>query len=683
MKKFIFTAVTVFAAALCASADEGMWLANDLKGMRKELRGSVVSYDFMGTGSLVSDEGLVITNHHVVYSDVYALSSETSNYLENGFCAYERKDEIPIPNRRVQILADMLDVTEETEELLASGAVKPGPMAIRKLGSIMEKRYEDRYGKKAVLSSMWRGGKYYISLYDEYSDVRLVMAPPEIIGAFGGDRDNWEWPQHKGDFSFVRIYTAPDGSPAEYSPENVPMRSGKHLKVSLKGVRQGTETMVMGYPGHTNRYSGSAYVEMITEVTLPVAVEVRGVQMDIIRKWMNADENVRLKYSDRFFSLSNAQELYSGQVMCCRRFNVAEEKKEIEKELEAWIAADPARTARWGGICGALDHEYSAAGIERQLAYFRECTIRSGKMSPMSTRMVSVLRGKSPDRYVHLKKSIASDFASMDMRVEREIFRNMLEMYMSNVDDRLKGDFQRELAGRFGNDYDAMCGYLWDGSWLTDAEKVAVFTDSATDLSESLAQYCDDPLVRYFNDNKMGHFNSARDKRLGGSKRAQLSSEYTAALYRMRRDKGIRQYPDANSTLRISYGKVCGYSPCDAVDCRWNSTVAGLLEKHDPADHDFNMPERWREVLKGMDSKKCVNFITDNDITGGNSGSPVMNRRGELVGLCFDGNKESLASDVSFTPDYNRCICVDIRFVMDILKYYSHFDALIEEIMKK
>lgn len=681
MKKNILTVVTVFATALCVFADEGMWLVNDLKGMQKELCGAVVSYDFMGTGSLVSDQGLVITNHHVVYSDVYALSSEESNYLENGFCANERKDELPIPGRRVQILSAMLDVTEETEELLASGAVKPGPMAIRKLGSIMEKRYEEKYGKTAILSSMWRGSKYYISLYDEYRDVRLVMAPPQIIGAFGGDTDNWEWPQHKGDFSFVRIYTAPDGSPAEYSPENVPLHSEKHLKVSLKGVKQGTKTMVMGYPGHTNRYAGSAYVDFTTNVTLPVSVEVRGAQMDIIRKWMNADETVRLKYADRFFSLSNAQELYSGQVMCNRRFNVVDEKKDIEKELKAWIAADPERTERWGGICEALEHEYSATDIERQFTYFRECTIRSSKISPMATRMASVLRSKSPERYRHLKKSIASDFAAMDMRVEREIFRAMLEMYMGNVDDRLKGPFQKELAYNFGNDYDAMCEYLWDCSWLTNADKVAEFADSGTDLSESLGQYCEDPLVRYFNDNKMGHFNSARDRKLGGSRRSALATEYTAALYRMRMEKGIRQYPDANSTLRISYGKVCGYSPCDAVDCRWNSTVAGLLEKHNPEDHDFDMPERWREVLKGMDSRKCVNFITDNDITGGNSGSPVMNRRGELVGLCFDGNKESLASDVSFTPGYNRCICVDIRFVLDILKYYTRSDALLEEIL--
>lgn len=652
-----------------------------LNKKQQELCGAIVSYDFMGTGSLVSPEGLVVTNHHVVYGDVSALSSEKDNYLENGFWAYDRKDEIPIPGRSVQILVDMKDVTAEVMELISSGKVHEGPMMMRRLSGILEKKYEKETGKTAGLYSMYKGSRYYMALYDNYKDVRLVAAPPAIIGAFGGDEDNWEWPQQKGDFSFVRIYTAPDGSPAEYSPDNVPMKSEKYLKIASSGVREGTKTMVMGYPGRTNRYSSAAAVHFQTEVSLPIVVEIRGAQMEIIRKWMERDESVRHKYSDHFFGLSNAQELYMGQVQCNRRFDVEKEKTLQEQELSKWIDADAARVEKWGTLLRDLSEAYArTADVERQVGYFRECLSRATRLSAIASRTSSIKKDSGRQKAANLRKSGAHDYQHMDLRVEREIFRYTTRVYLENVTDDFLGPYQKELKEKFAGDIDALCDYLWNDSWMTTPEGIRGYLDSENDPAQATDYLCSDRLVRWFTDVKMNTFNDARDKALEGLNTWSLNTEYARALYQMRLDKGIRQYPDANSSLRVSFGKVCGYSPRDAVQCSWKSSIGGLLEKHDERRHDFNLPEDWKKALEGADKAMMVNFITDNDITGGNSGSPVLNMKGEVVGLAFDGNKESLASDVSFTPDYNRCICVDIRFVLWTLEHYAHFGSLLKEL---
>lgn len=686
MKKYLI----VFSAFLCLnlplSADEGMWMTNNLDKKKSALCGAIVSYDFMGTGSLVSDQGLVVTNHHVVYSDVFELGAAMGkNLLADGFWAYERSQEIPIPGRSVQILLQTIDVTDEVEALIASGEVKKSSMMNRRLGGILEKKYEEQTGKIAILSSMWRGSRYFISIYENYTDIRLVAAPPESIGAFGGDVDNWEWPQQKGDFSFVRIYTAPDGSPADYSAENVPLKSPQHLKIAKKSVKEGDKTMVIGYPGRTNRYNGSAQVAYQIGVSLPVSVEVRGAQMEILRKWMNADPAVRAKYSDHFFGLSNAQELYSGQVECCKRFGVVQEKLEQEKELNQWINASQERREKWGSLTGDLAKAYSdIADTERQAAYFRECLSRATKLSPLATRTFTTYRNSraGSERFNNLIRSMQKDYESMDLRVEKEIFGTVLQLYFSNVSDAMLGDYQKQLKAEFGSDYASMRDFLWNGSWMTSMEKIDAMLAGGFDWEAAQQDICQDRMVRFFNDNKIVRFNDEVERLLEGKSTSELTSEYTHALYQMRLEKGMRQYPDANSTLRISYGSVKAYSPRDAVNCNWHSTVKGLLEKHDPNDHDFCLPDAWKAALETRDPGMTVNFITDNDITGGNSGSPVLNAKGEIVGLAFDGNKESLASDVSFTPDYNRCICVDFRFVLWTLRDYAHFDSLLEELQQ-
>ena len=681
MTRFFLSLTLVFSFAVTAFADEGMWMPGQVDKRTQELCNYVVAIDFMGTGSLVSADGLVITNHHVAYGDVFALSDKEHNYLEDGFWARTREEEIPIKGRSVQFFRGNVDVTAEVQELFDNGTVKPGLMMMRKLGGIMERRYKEKTGYEAILSSAWRGDKYYISLYQEYKDIRLVGAPPARIGAYGGDVDNWEWPQHKGDFALLRIYTAPDGSSAPYAPENVPLHSDKYLKFARNGYREGTKTTIIGFPGSTDRYASSGKIDYLTSVQLPIQTSIRGAQMDIISKWMDRDPEVRRKYSNFFFGLSNAQELYLGELQCYKRFDAAGSKRIVENELNAWLDADPARRQKWGDPVGALREKY-ARGAEAysDYHYFRECVIRGTQLEPVASRTAMLAARYSDDKVPGIRRSTQRNYDQTDLRVERELFRYSLETFYEHVSDEMLGPWQTEIKAKFGKDYDAMCAFLWDGSWLGNPEQIAVYLDPAADMKAFLDAHADDPLVRFFLDARVVKYNEKLKDLQGEPDISAVAKDYTHALHAMQEARKLKPYPDANSTMRVNFGKVCRLDPRDAVHCDYCSTAAGLLEKHDPDSYDFCIPAALQSALKAADPKMKINFITNNDSTGGNSGSPVLNSRGEIIGLLFDGNKESLASEVLFTPAYNRSVNVDIRYVVWILKEFAHFDRIVAEL---
>ena len=682
MKRLISSFIMIAALCTAARADEGMWMAPTSDKKIAELCNYVVSIDFMGTGSLISGQGLVLTNHHVAYGDVFALGTREKNLLEDGFWARSLAEEIPIPGRSVQFLRGTVDVTDEVAELIASGAVRQGaPMVMRRLGSILEQRYKEKTGYEASFSNAWRGDKYYISLYEEYRDIRLVGVPPARVGAFGGDADNWEWPQHKGDFALLRIYTAPDGSPADYAPGNVPYKSEKYLKISLKGYREGSRTTIIGFPGSTDRYASSAKVDYLTGVQLPIQSEIRGAQMAIVKKWMDRDPEVRRKYSNYFFNLSNAQELGLGELQCYKRFQVAEEKRAQEAELTAWLNVHAALQAQWGDPVGGLRASYErVAEAEKNVHYFRECIIRGTQMEPVAVRTGSLAERYSEGRVAGVRRASARNFEQTDPRVERELFRYGLETFYEHVADSLFGPFQLEMKERFGRDYDRMCAYLWDGSWISDPEEIAVYLDPEEDMKAFLDAHAGDPLVRFFGEARIGAYNDAIAAAEGTPDIATLTRDYTHAMRAMQLDKKRRPYPDANSTMRVNFGRVQALDPRDAVHYDYFSTVAGLLDKHDPDNYDFCIPADLKAALEMAPRSMRINFITNNDSTGGNSGSPVLNKRGEIIGLLFDGNKESLASEVLFTPDYNRSVNVDIRYVVWILREYAHFNRVLDEL---
>ena len=735
-----------------AKADEGMWMIHAIdSALEKKMqeRGlelsageiynadapgatiadAVVSLEFGCTGSIISDNGLMITNHHCAYGDVHKLSTPEHNYLEDGFWAMHSNEEVNIKGKSVLFLKRVLDVTEEVEKMRTELNTQARPMGMRKLSYLLETEYKEKTGLEAYLGSMWDGSKYYMALYEVYRDVRLVAAPPVSSAAFGGDIDNWEWPQHKCDFAMYRIYTAPDGSPAEYSEANIPLKPKAKLKISLEGYKAGDYTMVIGFPGSTNRYSNSYEVNFNQTVRQPICNSLRGDQMAIIKKWMDADPDIRLKYSDYYFNLSNVQELYSGEVECIDRFDVVAKKAALEKEVQEWIEASPERKARWGNLLNDLKAKYLAVvEPERNVNYYRETLVRGTRISRACTKLnsfrttVMTSQGMTPKKAIELTEgpdpaetefcntfrfcgkdykkqidAILKEYDGIDLRVEKDLFRYALEQFYTNVDLALIGEYQKLLYnensyyltgidGGYRVNYDKIADHIWENSFFTDIDR----RDKFISEEHTLAEYLGDPLFRFLQELRITSFNEATAAAEGEPTRSALNKEFTHALYQMRLDKGTVQYPDANSTMRITYGTVGGYEPRDGVICDWKTTPAGILEKYIPGDFDFTLNDRQYLLYRRGDwgrwgfgengSQMYVNFLTDNDITGGNSGSPVLNSRGELIGLAFDGNKESLASDVYCTEGYNKCVCVDIRFVLWTLDQYAGMDRIIKEL---
>ena len=657
MKK-VLLAAALLLCALSAFADEGMWMIQTIdrtleKRMRaaglkldgkmiydeekESLSDAVVALSFSCTGSMISRDGLMITNHHCAYSDIHALSTLDHNYLEDGFWAMNREEELPVKGQAVYFLKKVFDVTPEVDRLRDSLDVASRPMAMRRVYKLLEDKYSLIYAGQGELicSSYYNGNKYYMALYQVYRDVRLVAAPPVSVASFGGDTDNWEWPQHKGDFAIYRIYTAPDGSPAEYSPDNVPMHPRKVLKISQNGLSDGDFTMVIGYPGRTNRYASSYAVEEIVQVQNPIQATFRLDQMKIIDKWMNEDVAVRLKYADRYFSLSNVQEIREGEIYCYNRFGVVEAKRAEEQRLQKWLGNSD--------LIYRLGEKYDdVAGINQQIVYFQETIVRGTNLFRYANALA---RGDSA--------IVKRELAQLDMRVERDLLRYSLNQFFKYVRPVYWGDYLTDLHTRYKGDVDAMLNEIFDGH-----------------LYEALTS-C-----------RITSFNQRRDQIEAGVSKNSLEKEFKDAVYRMKLSRKEPMYPDANSTMRITYGKVRPLQPRDAISIAARTCSEGILEKYNADDYEFTLKADFRELLE-KNRNIPVNFLTDNDITGGNSGSPVLNARGELVGLAFDGNKESLAGDTYFVEAMNRCICVDIRYVLWILRTYAHMDPLLAEILEQ
>ena len=702
------TVLTLFLSSNIAKADEGMWMINVIdaalekkmqeRGLELSAReiynadapgssvsDAVVSMEFGCTGSIISDKGLLITNHHCAYSDVHGLSTPEHNYLEEGFWAMRADEEVNIKGKSVYFLKRVLDVTEEVLQLQKDLAAEGKPTGSRRLSHLMEQKYSKETGLEAWLSSMWRGSKYYLALYEVYRDVRLVAAPPVSSAAFGGDIDNWEWPQHKCDFAMYRVYTAPDGSPAEYSEENIPLKPVRKLDISLDGYKDGDYTMIIGYPGTTNRYSSSFETDFNETLNHPVNNAIRGKQMEIIKRWMDADPEIRLKYSDYFFSLSNMQECFSGEQECFERFDVVEKKQEVEKELHEWICASHERKAKWGELLEGLRTKYLAIrDIEENSYYFRETMIRGSQLA------LIMRRAHNPHNAAGTGEKMLEKYAQIDLKVEKDLLEYAIDIFVNSLDPIYLSQWQKDLIASFSVDgicdTKALAETLWNSSIFTDPEDIARLGRKEVSNEEIVS----DSLCRFVMDVKSTDFSSAQAEAEGTPNILALKKEYTHALYQMRLEKSIVQYPDANSTMRISYGTVGGFEPRDGVVCDWKTTPSGILEKYNPSDYDFTLNDRqyllyrrgdWGKWGFGPDgSQMYVNFLTDNDITGGNSGSPALNSRGELIGLAFDGNKESLASDAWWTEGYNKCVCVDIRFILWTLDRYAGMTRIIEEL---
>lgn len=714
MRRVVFLFAIFAATALSAFADEGMWLINDADaGMYRHMRrmglklkagdiygggdsslsDAVVSVNGgAGTGSMISDEGLMITNHHVAYAGICRISTPERNILETGFWAPSRGEEIPLEGYTVSFLRGIIDVTEEAASLRDSLAAdgRAHAMVSRRLAREMERRYAGRTEYTPSFEPMWGGKRSYIYLYETFRDVRLVAAPPERLGAFGGDADNWNWPQHKADFAICRIYGDSAGRPADYSAGNVPIRPRRRLHVAGKGVREGDFTMVIGYPGRTSRYISSFAVGERETVRNPVVIDARHRRMDIIREGMERNDTVRMNYSDRYFNLSNYADQAKWENVCLRRFGVRGMREEEECGLQAWIEADSARKSAYGGLLARLGRGYEArAEAMKVRTDYAERWFGVSEAQTMASRMLSgVNRLKQRGEYLfdlfgdpQFKAAVNSlgRLEKADSTVDRTLFVEICGDFLDSVPaDYLSDDVSAQLEA-CGGDSRAMLGRIYDASFCRSAETVREFFAKPRRIREVLS----DPLVELVSGMLFPKYVRRvflAEKGVGASVAADERT-YASLLYDFREAEGVRQYPDANSTMRLSYGKVCPLSPRDGVHYDWQSTTAGYVEKADGSEHAFRPDGKMLEMVSSLDRPMRMNFITDNDITGGNSGSPVLNGRGELVGLAFDGNRESMSGDIRFHPQYSRTVCVDIGYVMWLLENHAP-ESLCMEILR-
>ncbi|MFI3316111.1 MAG: S46 family peptidase [Rikenellaceae bacterium] len=711
--------IVVFATPL--KADQGMWLVNLVQGQLYQnmltsglqlpadqiysqdylsIKDAVVAIDHgQCTGSIISPEGLMITNHHCAYGDIHANSTIENNYLEQGFWAASRTDEIPIKGKSVTFLKRVEDVTDRVA-IIADSLDKLGPRGPRFLGKlekVLSEQIDSEY--ELWLHSMWRGQRYYLYYYQSFEDVRLVGAPPVSIGAYGGEQDNWSWPQHKGDFTLYRVYTAPDGSPASCSAENIPMKAEKYLEISSSGYTQGDYAMILGYPGSTNRYSPSAEVGEKLNITNPVVSSVRRSKLDVWKKHMDRDAQVRLKYADKYFNVSNYCDFAKWENLCIEKFDIIEQREALEAQLTEWIAQDQSRREEYGTLLADFAELYAAtAELVTNKAYIRETLVTGADITLLAQRLKSL---RTHFRKCHridckrheaiqkfYKSNLTSVFEQGDAATDKELFEVMIATLFESVDMKYVDGALVDLFAQFDFDAHKFVEYIYSTSVIADRDRFEQFLNSEIEKSDIE----NDPMFVVANGINIMKLNEMEDAICDslGYTASELKAKYTQAIYQMQLEKGQAVYPDANSTMRVTYGNVGGLAPRDGVRYHWQTTAEGVLAKHNPDDYEFCLLPHYKSLLeKGEwgrwadNGNMYVNFLTDNDITGGNSGSSVLNGKGELIGLAFDGNRESMGGDLQFNTISGKCVCVDIRYVLWVVENLGHAQHLIDEMSIK
>ncbi len=707
-KKICFLSIIFTILFSVARADEGMWLPYSINGQnlaemqrlgckltaeqifsfnKPSLKDAIVQFGGGCTGELISPEGLLLTNHHCGLGQVQAHSSVEHDYLQIGFWAKNKNEELPNEGLTVSFLSYIEDVT--TAVLVGVTDKMSENERNEKIAENAKKLQTEHKGERDVrveIVPFYHGNQFILFVYDVYRDVRLVACPPWGIGKFGADTDNWTWPRHKGDFCIFRVYTAPDGTPAKYSKDNVPMKSKHFLPISLKGVKPGDYAMILGYPGSTDRYSTSGMVKNVIEQEGPAIIACRTTKLDQYRKHMDADPAVFIKYASKQASVSNYWKYYIGQVKQLQRNKVFEKRSEQEKSFQDWVNKNK-KQAEYGDVFKEIDKYWNhQKKYKKALIYHREAGWRGGEAVAFASRFSRInnaINSKSATKdqiatlVNNMKSSIEDYFKDYDKETDRDVTIALLNLFYKDIDASQLPLIIKNVGNKNHGDFAAYVNNAFAKSIFVDEKRMQIWTENPKSLDK-------DPIFALTKDIVESYLNlDEQAEAVNGSRAERL---YMKGLMEMQKDRNF--YPDANFTMRLTYGSVQDCKPANAVTYDYKTTLDGVMEKYKPGDWEFDVPkdliELWENRNYGRYADEngdlVVNFITTNDITGGNSGSPVIDAQGNLIGLAFDGNWEAMSGDLSFENQVQRTICMDARYLLFIIDKMANAQNLMNEL---
>jgi len=707
----IMTTMFLGSSSFQAKADEGMWLPFlvgrlNYADMQKEglkltaeeiysinhssLKDAIVQFGNGCTGEIISSEGLILTNHHCGFGKIQEHSTVEHDYLTDGFWAMKKSEELPNPGFFVKFLNRVDDVTAKvlanvTDKMTEEERAKE----INKVKAELIKVASEDGMYDVVVKPFFNGNEYYLFVMETYKDVRLVGAPPSSIGKFGGDTDNWMWPRHTGDFSMFRVYTAPDGSPAEYSKDNIPMKPKHHLPVSLGGVKKDDFAMIMGYPGGTDRYMTSYGIEHNLKLVYPTRIKIRRAKLDIYGEDMTADPKVRIQYATKYAHVANYWKNFMGMSKALVSLKVPDQKREREAKLTKWINSSDANKDKYGTALSDIEAAYK---ITDKYAVSRYYFIEAIYLGPEAIKtalpyqgLMAALSAEEVDQEkikkitAGLKASSVAYFKDYNLPTDKKVWAQMMMMYSNDVDIAQQPKYLIDANKKYKGDFAKWADKVYTKSIFVNQDRLNAFLEKPS--AKVLAK---DPVyvaMTAF----MSKYREIQNEAMAANDKLERGKRlFIDALRKMETDKKF--YPDANFTMRLTYGTVRDYYPEDAVHFNYFTTIEGIMQKEDPSNPEFVVPAKLKELYENKDYGQYgegdtlkVCFLTDNDITGGNSGSPVINGKGELIGLAFDGNWEAMSGDIAFEPKLQRTISVDIRYVLFIIDKYAGAKNLINE----
>ena len=709
MNKNLFWAITLMLCSFKSFADEGMWLpqllqtlnekemkrmgmkinASDIYNINKgSLKDAIVSLGGFCTAEVISDQGLILTNHHCGFDAIQNHSSIQNNYIQNGFWAYNNSQELQNPGLFVSFIISIEEVTNSIlKEVNMSMTEKERQSIIDKNIAQLKKDFKKETYQDIIIKPFFDGNKYYLFVTETYKDVRLVGAPPSSVGNFGKDTDNWMWPRHTGDFSMFRIYADKNNKPAAYSPDNVPYTPKRSLKISLKGMKEGDFTMVFGFPGRTNEYLTAAAIKQIMSVNDPAKIKIRHQALEILKGFMIKDEAIKIQYAAKYASIENAYKKWQGEVLGLNKSNALGKKLDYENSFNAKIKTNPVWENKYGKLLEDLSNAYNEIeSYSYARDYYNEILPKIEAFNAAGI-LNALIKSNGKDATTNINKNdealnkLEDLFKEFNKDVDKKLFESLLTMY---VNDQPKNNVSPFLLENLtSTKMTNITEILYSNSKLINLDSIKSILKNDPATVTAIIKY--DPLFQLYTDINNTYNNNIASKIFDLQANInKLQRTYMEAQLEV--FKGKRFYPDANSTLRVTYGNVKGFKPKDGMKYDFYTYMDGIMEKYVPGDYEFDVPKKLIDLYKakdfgpyGVNGRQPVCFIASNHTTGGNSGSPALDAYGNLVGLNFDRVWEGTMSDINYDATICRNIMVDIRYVLFIIDKYAGAKNLINE----